>query len=65
MSHYPNGDWVDLMNGLYWRFVHKNRPVFEKNPRMSMMTRTLDKMDPEKRERIFLQAERFIERVTC
>lgn len=65
MSHYPNGEWVDTMNGLYWRFVAKNRPVFEQNPRMSMMTRTLDKMAEEKRDKIFDLADQFIERVTC
>ncbi len=64
MSHYPNGEWVDTMNGLYWRFVSKNRSVFEQNPRMSMMTRTLDKMTEEKRKTLFESAEQFIEQVT-
>lgn len=65
MSHYPNGEWVDIMNGLYWRFIAKNRQVFEQNPRMSMMTRTLDKMADEKRKTIFELADQFIMRVTC
>lgn len=65
MSHYPKGEWIETMNGLYWRFVAKNRPVFEQNPRMSMMTRTLDKMKDDKREKIFKLANQFIERVTC
>lgn len=64
MSHYPKGEWVDIMNGLYWRFVAKNRPVFEQNPRVYMMTRTLDKMAEEKRKTIFELADQFIEQVS-
>ena len=64
MSHYPAGEWVDVMNGLYWRFVAKNRPVFEQNPRMSMMTRTLDKISDQKREVLFKRADQFIDKVT-
>lgn len=33
-------------NALYWNFLDEKRPYFEKNNRMSMMLRLLDKMDP-------------------
>ncbi len=65
MSNYRKlGDWPDTVNGLYWRFIHVNRETFAQNQRMSMMVRTLDKMDAQKRDRIFTLAESFIERVT-
>ena len=65
MSNYPKkGEWTQIINGLYWRFIQVNRSVFEKNPRMSMMTRTLDKMDDQKRFALFNQAEQFIDQVT-
>ncbi len=56
MSHYPKGDWCDIMDGLYWKFIDEHRPTFEANPRMAFMLKNLDKMDSEKRERIFSAA---------
>lgn len=64
MSHYGKGEWELIMNGLYWRFIYVNRETFEKNPRMSMMVRTLDKMGTEKKKELFRLADKFIERVT-
>ena len=64
MSSYGKGEWEDTVNGLYWRFIDVNQETFAKNQRMSMMVATLNKMDTEKRKRIFQAAEDFIERVT-
>lgn len=64
MSDYPRGDWCDVMDGLYWRFVDKHRDFFESQPRLNMMTRTLEKIDGERKRRIFGAAEAFIEKVT-
>jgi deoxyribodipyrimidine photolyase-related protein len=55
--------WCDVVDGLYWRFIDQHRATFVSNPRMSMMTRTLDKLKPDRRKQIFGAAERFIERV--
>jgi deoxyribodipyrimidine photolyase-related protein len=60
MGDFPLGDWCDVADGLYWRFVHAKRPFFAKNPRLAVMPRSLDKMAPEKRERLFAAAERFL-----
>jgi len=64
MSDYKKGDWCDVMDGLYWRFVDKNRTFFSKNPRLKMMMGSLDRMDGEKRDRIFGAANAFIEDFT-
>ena len=65
MSNYQkSGDWPEMMNGLYWRFIATHRELFLKNPRMSMMVRTLDKMDSDRKERLFDSAETFISKVT-
>ncbi|MEM6736758.1 MAG: cryptochrome/photolyase family protein [Bacteroidota bacterium] len=65
MSDYGSGDWEDIVNGLYWRFINENLQTFAKNQRMSMMVATLRKMNEEKKERIFNAANRFIEKVTA
>ena len=60
MSNYKKGDWCDIMDGLYWRFTQKNRKFYESNPRLSMLIRNLDRMDTQRKERIFTGAEEFI-----
>ncbi len=64
MSDYAKGDWCDIMDGLYWRFIDKHRDFFGANPRLGLMIRALDKLNDERRTRIFAAAESFIERVT-
>ncbi len=64
MSDYPKGEWCDIVDGLYWSFVRDHRDFFEKNPRSKMMTRTLDRLDPDRKARIFSLGENFIDRVT-
>ncbi|MEM9111174.1 MAG: cryptochrome/photolyase family protein [Planctomycetota bacterium] len=61
---YKKGEWCDIADGLYWRFIAKNRSFFERNPRMSVMPRSLDKMKADRKEAIFNAAEAFIGHVT-
>ena len=61
MSNFPKGDWQEIWDGLFWRFLNLHRDTFSKNPRMSMLLKTLDRMSREKRESHFEIADRFIE----
>ena len=51
--------WCDVVDGLYWGFVERHRAFFEGNHRLSMMPRSLDKLKPERKERIFAAAEKW------
>jgi deoxyribodipyrimidine photolyase-related protein len=64
MSNYKKGEWNDTVDGLYWRFTEKHRNFFEKNARMSFLTRTLDRLDPVRKKNIFANAEKFIKENT-
>jgi deoxyribodipyrimidine photolyase-related protein len=48
MSDYPKGEWQQTWDGLFWRFMHVHRDFFLKNPRLSMLVKTFDKMPAEK-----------------
>jgi len=48
MSHYKNGSWSEIWDGLYWRFLDKNKEKFKNNPRMGLMLSILDRMDYDK-----------------
>lgn len=65
MSDYKKGDWCEVVDGLYWRFVDKHRDFFDANPRVSFMTRNLARLKAERKRRIFARAEEFLERCTC
>jgi len=64
MSHYGRGDWCDIADGLYWRFIDKHSGFFKKNYRMRMAVSTLAKMQGEKRTKLMVAADEFIQKVT-
>ena len=64
MMDFKKGDWCNTMDGLYWRFINKNRKFFLKNPRLSMMVRIFDKMKIERKKLILSEAEKFIAKNT-
>ena len=64
MMNFKKGEWNDVMDGLYWRFINKNRNFFLKNPRLSMMVRIFDKMKIERKNHILNEAEKFINKNT-
>ena len=61
MSNFKKGDWCDVVDGLYWQFIENNREFFNSNPRLSLMTRSLDKMDEGRKNKIFASANEFIQ----
>ena len=52
------------MDGLYWRFIDRNKKFFLKNPRLAMMVRVSEKMNKERKLRIFKAANNFIKENT-
>ena len=64
MMNFKKGPWCDVMDGLYWRFIDKNRAFFKKNPRLNMMVSLFDKMKKVKKDNILSKASEFIERNT-
>ena len=64
MSNFKKGDWCEIVDGLYWKFISDNKDFFTKNPRLSLMVRALDKLDLGRKRRIFNTAEEFIHTMT-
>jgi deoxyribodipyrimidine photolyase-related protein len=58
MSDYKKGPWQEVWDGLFWRFMNKQRDFFLKNPRLSMLVRSFDKM-PEEKQNLHLQNAEF------
>ncbi len=64
MSKAKPGDWCDGVDGLYWGFIENNKTFFSKNPRLSMMARTIEKMDPVRKKTIYAAAKDLTNRLT-
>jgi len=54
------GDKACPFNSLYWNFIVENKDKLSANPRMSMIYRNLEKMDPNVRESILRRAAQFL-----
>ena len=64
MSNYKRGDWCDIVDGLYWRFIENHKDFYNSNPRLSFQSRLLDKMDSERKERIYDMSNKFLDKHT-
>jgi deoxyribodipyrimidine photolyase-related protein len=60
MGDFPKGGWQEVWDSLFWRFLDKNRAFFAKNPRLSMLLRTFDRFQPEKKSQLIDRAETFL-----
>lgn len=50
MSNYKKGDWCEIWDALFWRWILKNSDALKGNPRWAMMVRNGEKMSEEKRQ---------------
>ena len=60
MSNYKKGDWCDIVDGLYWKFMSDNISFFKSNPRLAILVKSLERMNRERKELIFSKAINFI-----
>lgn len=62
MSNYPKGNWEQVWDGLFWRFIDEHQVFFKSNPRTSMIYHTYKRMPEDKKNihlknaQIFLQS---------
>ena len=64
MSNYKKDEWCDIVDGLYWKFMNDNLSFFKTNPRLSILIKSLDRMNKDKKNLIFEKASIFIENKT-
>jgi deoxyribodipyrimidine photolyase-related protein len=60
MSDYKKGDWQQVWDGLFWRFMHEHRSFFLQNPRLGMLVKSFDKMPDSKQKTHINSAEQFL-----
>lgn len=62
MGNYPHGEWEEVWDALFWRFIYKHKEFFQRNPRLSVMVSNLNKKGAAEVERLCKIADRFIEK---
>ena len=60
MSNYPKGEWQEVWDALFWNFLANQRVFFLKNPRLSMLVRTFDKWDDNKKKSMYATANKYL-----
>jgi len=58
------GEWTNIWDGLYWRFIDNHREVFNKNIRMKFMINMYDKMKDEKKNALAKSANAFLNSIS-
>lgn len=63
MSDYKKGEWCEVWDALYWRYIDCHKDEFSKNPRMSMIVNLVKKMDAAKLKNHHDVTEGFLKRL--
>ena len=63
MGDWEKGPWQDIWDGLFWRFMHRQRSFFSSNPRLGMLLKTWDKMPAAKKEKHLFNAENYLQQL--
>ena len=60
MINYSKGDWCDIWDALYYRFILIHRDELAQNPRMKLTVHKIDTMDKDKLDIYINKAEDFL-----
>ena len=63
MSNYRKGEWSEIWDGLFWRWIIRNSAILKGNPRWAMMVKNGEKMSDEKRDAHLLVAASYLKRL--
>jgi len=64
MSSYQKGEWADIWDGLFWRFIDKHKETFSHNAHMKIMVHRLAQLDSDRKRIIGYRAEDFLAKFT-
>ena len=64
MSNYKKGKWSDIVDGLYWNFIHNNQELLSRNPRMGMVMMSYKKLKKDRKDYLLNIANEFIAKKT-
>lgn len=63
-SDYTRGEWANVWDGLYWRFIEKHKSLLHKNAHTRSAVQRLDRLDADQRRILSYRAEDFLNKFT-
>ncbi len=63
MSDYKKGDWGEVWDGLFWRFINKHKDYFAENRRTFFMHKQLERMSKDKLDSHINNAKTFLDKL--
>lgn len=60
MSDFEKGEWQEIWDALFWRFLYKHKNYFEGNPRLGLLLKNWDNMDAARQKHHLHTAETFL-----
>lgn len=63
MSQYPKGEWADIWDALFWRWIDKNKDRLAGNHRWAMMCKNVERMDEQKLSAHKALAEEYLDKL--
>lgn len=63
-SDYQRGEWTNVWDGLYWRFIEKHKATLRKSSKMRSVVQRLERLDPDQKRIIHYRAEDFLNKFT-
>lgn len=63
MGYDVSGEWCEIWDALYWRWIWKQKTTLRKNPRWAMMCSLAEKMDAKKMQGHLETAEKFFDKL--
>ena len=64
MSDYPKANWQPIWDALFWRFMDVNRLFFLRNPRLSLLIKTFDRMTDQRKNEFHETANNFLKQLS-
>ena len=61
MSHYKKGQWSEVWDALFWRWILNNKEVLAGNHRWSMMCKNAERMDVSRAKEIQATANAYLD----
>lgn len=65
ISNHERGEWSNVWDGLYWRFIEKHREVLKHSARMRPIVQRLERLDADQKRIINYRAEDFLTNFTA
>ena len=61
MSNFKRGEWCQIWDGLFWRWIEKNKSDLKKNPRWAIMCKRANDMDVKKMNTHIRIADKYLD----